>query len=114
MHHGLARAEAGADGGHALHAVDQFGHHRAEALADGRQLDLAFTHAAIQDRGDQRILIELEVGEDLGDFQARCESSTVPSAHRFFAALACCSASRANSQASFKASRSSARSTLTA
>ena len=32
----------------------------------------------------------------------------------FFAALACCSASRANSQASFKASRSSATSTLTA
>ncbi|MNP39190.1 hypothetical protein D3C76_1327530 [compost metagenome] len=38
----------------------------------------------------------------------------LPSVHRFLAALACCSASRANSQASFKASRSSARSTLTA
>jgi len=53
QHHGLARAEAGADGGHAQHAVDQFGHHRAETLADGGQRDVPFTHAAIEHGGDQ-------------------------------------------------------------
>ncbi|CRM84940.1 hypothetical protein [Pseudomonas sp. 22 E 5] len=69
QHHGLARAEAGADGGHAQHAVDQLGHHRAETLADRRQRDMPFTHAAIKHGGDQRILVQLEIGEDLGDFQ---------------------------------------------
>jgi hypothetical protein len=31
---------------------------------------------AVDDRGDQRILVELEVGENLGDLQAGAESST--------------------------------------
>ena len=70
QHHGLARAEAGADGGHAQHAVDQLGHHGAEALAHGGQRDMPFTHAAIEHGSDQRILVELEIGEDLSDFQA--------------------------------------------
>jgi hypothetical protein len=89
QHHGLARAEAGADRRHAQHAVDQLGHHRAEALADLGQ-ESAFAHAAVDDRGDQRILVELEVGEDLGDLQAGAESSTCLRP-RFLAALACCS-----------------------
>jgi hypothetical protein len=33
------------------------------------QLDLAFAHAAIDHGGDQAVLVELEVGENLGDFQ---------------------------------------------
>ena len=70
QHHRLARAEAGADGRHAQHAVDQLGHHRAETLADQRQRNMPFAHAAIEHGGDQRILVQLEIGEDLGDFQA--------------------------------------------
>ena len=74
QHQGLTGAEAGADRRHAQHAVDEFGDHRTEALADRRQLNLAFAHAAIQDRGNQRILIEFEVGENLGDLKARTET----------------------------------------
>ncbi len=53
QHHGLTRAEAGADRSHAQHAVDQLGHHGAETLAHGRQLNMPFPHAAIQHGGDQ-------------------------------------------------------------
>ncbi|MNS89134.1 hypothetical protein D3C72_1231380 [compost metagenome] len=74
QHQGFSRTQAVADRGHALHAVDELGHHRTEALADGRQLDLAFAHASIQDRGDQRVLVEFEIGEDLGDLKPCTES----------------------------------------
>lgn len=76
-HEGLAGAEAGADRRHAQHAVDQLGHHRAEALADGRQRDLAFTDATVEYRGHQRILIQLEVGKDLRDLEAGAETRHV-------------------------------------
>jgi len=69
QHHGLARTEARADGRHAQDAVNQLGHHCAETLADRRQLDVPFTHAAIEHGGDQRILVQLEIGKNLGDFQ---------------------------------------------
>lgn len=69
QHHRLARAEAGTDSRHAQHAVDQFGHDRAETLADRRQRNVPFAHAAIEHGGNQRILVQLEIGKDLGDFQ---------------------------------------------
>lgn len=74
QHHGMARIEAGADRGHAQHALDQLGHHRPEMLVDRFQGDLAFPHASIDDRGDQGLLIQLEVREDLGDFQSGLEA----------------------------------------
>jgi len=70
QHHGLARTEAGTDGRHAQHAIDQFGHHGTKTLADGGQRNMPFPHAAIEHGGDQRILVQLEIGENLGDFQA--------------------------------------------
>ena len=73
---GLAWTEAGTDGGHAQHAVDQLGHHRAEFLADRGQGNLPLAHAAIQHRRHQRILVQLEVGENLGDLQAGAETGT--------------------------------------
>ena len=73
-HQRLARAEAGADGRHALHAVDQLGNRGAETLADVRQGNLAFTHRAVNHGGDERVLVELEVGQDFGDFQARLKT----------------------------------------
>ncbi len=74
QHQRLARAEAGADRSHAQHTVDQLGHHRAEALADLGQGHLALAHRAVDDRRHQGILVELEVGEDFGDLQARLEA----------------------------------------
>jgi hypothetical protein len=70
----LARAEAGADGGHAQHAVDQLGHRGPEALIDVRQSDSTLAYGAVDDRGHQRILIELEVGKNFGDLQACLET----------------------------------------
>ncbi len=69
QHQRLARVEAVADGRHAQHTLDQLGHHRAEVLVHLGQLDLAFAHAAVDDGRDQAVLIKLEVGEYLGDFQ---------------------------------------------
>lgn len=43
-------------------------------LVDRFQGDLAFPHASIDDRGDQGLLIQLEVREDLGDFQSGLEA----------------------------------------
>lgn len=74
QHQRLARAETGTDGSHAQHAVDQFGDHRAKTLADFSQGHLAFAHGAVDDRGDQRVLVELEVGQDFSDFQAGLET----------------------------------------
>ncbi|MCY1175645.1 hypothetical protein D9M73_158890 [compost metagenome] len=74
QHQRLARAETGADGGHAQHTVDQLGHHRAKALADFGQGHLAFAYGTVDHRSDQRVLVELEVGEDFGDFQAGLET----------------------------------------
>ncbi len=73
-HQRLARVEAGADRRHAQHAFDQLGDGGAEALVDVGELDLPLAHAAVEHRGDQRVLVELEVGEDLGDFQAGLET----------------------------------------
>src|SRR5690606_29797249 len=47
--------------------------YRAESLVHCSQCDLALAHAAIDDRGDQRILIELEIGEDFRDVEAGTE-----------------------------------------
>ncbi len=69
QHQGLARIETGADGRHAQHTLDQLGHHRTETLMHVGELHLAFTHAAIDHRGDQAVLVELEVGEDFGDLE---------------------------------------------
>ncbi|RMO84044.1 hypothetical protein ALQ33_05543 [Pseudomonas syringae pv. philadelphi] len=77
QHQRLSRAEAGTDRGHAQHAVDQFGHGRAETLLDFRQRNHAFTHTTVDHRSDQRILIQLEVSEDLGDFQTGLETGGV-------------------------------------
>ncbi len=66
----LARIEAGADRRHAQYALDQLGDHRTEARMHVGELDLAFAYAAIEHGGDQAVLVELEVGEDLGDLQA--------------------------------------------
>ncbi|RMQ54470.1 hypothetical protein ALQ01_05585 [Pseudomonas savastanoi pv. glycinea] len=70
----LTRAEAGADRGHAQHAVDQFGDRRAKTLLDLRQRDDTFTHAAVNDRRNQRVLIQLEISQDLRDFQTGLET----------------------------------------
>ncbi|RMR10054.1 hypothetical protein ALP92_103717 [Pseudomonas syringae pv. primulae] len=69
QHQRLSRAEAGADRGHAQHAVDQLGDRGTKALLDVRQRNHAFAHATVHDRRDQRILIQLEVSKDLRDFQ---------------------------------------------
>ncbi|MNQ60666.1 hypothetical protein D3C85_749530 [compost metagenome] len=73
-HQGVARVEAGTDRRHAQHTVDQLGHHRAEALVHGGQGHLALAYAAVNDGGDQRILVELEVGENLRDLEAGTEA----------------------------------------
>ncbi|MCY1492451.1 hypothetical protein D9M68_262570 [compost metagenome] len=73
-HHGLPRVETGADRRHAQHALDQLGDHRTEALLHGFQLDLAFAHAAVDHRGHQGFLVELEVRQDFGDFQTGLEA----------------------------------------
>lgn len=44
QHQRLPRAETGADGRHAQHAVDQLGHHRPEPLADLGQGHFAFAY----------------------------------------------------------------------
>ena len=69
QHHRLTGAEAGTDGRHAQYTINQFGHHRTEALADGRQQHLPFAHATIENRGNQGILIQFQIGQYLGDFQ---------------------------------------------
>ncbi len=69
-HQRFARVEAGADRRHAQHTFDELGHHRPEALVHIGQLNLALTHAAVDDRSDQAVLIQFEVSEDLGDLQA--------------------------------------------
>lgn len=74
QHHGMARIEAGADRRHAQDALDQLGHHRPEALVDRLEGDLAFAYATVDDRGDQGLLVQLEVRENLGDLQARLET----------------------------------------
>lgn len=43
-------------------------------LVDRFQGDLAFPYASIDDRGDEGLLIQLEVREDLGDFQSGLEA----------------------------------------
>ena len=73
-HHRLARIEAGADRRHAQHAFDQLGDRRAEALLDLLQRCLALAHRTVQHRSQQRLLVELELGEDLGDFKAGAEA----------------------------------------
>ncbi|RMS15574.1 hypothetical protein ALP72_05645 [Pseudomonas coronafaciens pv. coronafaciens] len=74
QHQRLPGAKAGADRGHAQHAVDQFGNGGAKALLDFRQRNDPFAHATVYDRSDQRILIQLEVSEDLRDFQTGLET----------------------------------------
>ena len=106
-HQRFARVEAGADRRHAQHTFDELGHHRPEALVHIGQLNLALTHAAVDDRSDQASPDQFEVSEDLGDLRADLIAGGA-FAPEFCAALACCSASRANSQASFSAARSSA------
>ena len=69
QYHRLTGAEAGTDGRHAQYTINQFGHHRTEALADGRQQHLPFAHATIENRGNQGILIQFQIGQYLGDFQ---------------------------------------------
>ncbi|MNN06033.1 hypothetical protein D3C81_1188120 [compost metagenome] len=73
-HQRLARAQTGADRRHAQHALDQRGHRDAEVLLHRLQLHLALAHAAIEHRGNQRFLVELEVGENFGDFQPGAET----------------------------------------
>ncbi len=74
QHQRLSWAEAGTDGGHAQHTVDQLGHHRAKTLADLGEGDLALAHRAVDDRSHQRVLVELEVSKNFGDFQACLEA----------------------------------------
>src|SRR5690606_23115721 len=52
----------------------QPGHHRAEALLHGLQLDFALAHATVDHRGHQGFLIQLQVRENLGDLEARLET----------------------------------------
>ena len=73
-HHRLARVDAVADGGHAQHAFDQLGHHRAELLLHHLERGLALAHGAVDHRRHQAVLVQLEVGEDLGDLQAGLET----------------------------------------
>ncbi|MOA11562.1 hypothetical protein D3C78_1315110 [compost metagenome] len=70
----MPRVEAGADRRHAQHALDQLGHHLAETLLDGFELDLALAHAAVDHRGHQGFLVELEVREDFRDLQPGLEA----------------------------------------
>ena len=76
-HHRFTRIDTGADRRHAQHTFDQLGHHRTEALLHGGQGDLTLAHAAIDDRGNQRILIELEIGEDFRDVETGAECRCV-------------------------------------
>ncbi len=69
-HERFAWVETGADRRHAKHAFDQLGHHRAETLVHIGQLDLAFAHATVDNGGDQAVLVQLQVGEDLGNLEA--------------------------------------------
>lgn len=112
QHQRLPRAEAGADGGHAQHAVDQLGHHRTEPLADLGQGHLALAYRTVDDRGNQGILVQLEVSQDFGNFQARLEAGRTVRPG-MLGRVAFFSISWANSQASLSAARSSAESTLT-
>ncbi|MND96866.1 hypothetical protein D3C80_891690 [compost metagenome] len=70
----LARVEAGADRRHAQHAFDQLGHRRAEVLLHRLQLGLALAHRTVEHRGDQRLLVEAQIGENLRDLQAGAET----------------------------------------
>ena len=69
QHQRLARIEAGTDRRHALHAIDQLADHRTEAFLHLDQAGFALAHRTVDDRRHQAVLIELEVGENLGDLQ---------------------------------------------
>src|SRR5690606_347895 len=73
-HQRIARVHTGADRRHAQHAFDQLGDHRAEVLGHVLEADLAFAHAPINDRRLQRILVDAQVGENLGDFQTSAKA----------------------------------------
>src|SRR5690606_20609802 len=68
-HHGFARIDTGADGRHAQHTLDPLGHHRTKLLLHHLEAGLAFTHGTVDDRRHQAVLVQLEVGENLGDLQ---------------------------------------------
>ncbi|KPZ18253.1 Uncharacterized protein ALO56_05246 [Pseudomonas viridiflava] len=74
QHQRLTRTETGTDRRHAQHAVDQFGHCFTKLLLDIRQRNHAFAHAPVNDRCNQRVLIQLEVSQDLRDFQTGLET----------------------------------------
>ena len=54
---------------HALHAIDQMGDGRTKPVLDLGEIGLALAHSAIDDCGDQRILVEFEVSQDFGHFK---------------------------------------------
>ena len=62
--------EAGADGGHAQHALDQARHRLAEILVDLGQGQLPFTHRPVQHRRGQRFRVGPQIGEHIGHLQA--------------------------------------------
>ena len=74
QHHGLARIETLADRRHAQHAFDQLGHHRPEMLRGRLQGRLALAHRPVDDGRDQAVLIQLEIGQDLGHLQPSMET----------------------------------------
>ncbi len=111
QHHGLARIETLADRRHAQHAFDQLGHHRPEMLRGRFQGRLALAHRPVDDGRDQAVLIQLEIGQDLGHLQPVWKLE-VPSAQVCSTWPEFSSAVRAKPQASSKVSRSRFGSTL--
>ena len=62
--------QAGADGGHAQHALDQARHRLAEVPGHFRQGQLPFAHRPVQHRRGQRLRVGPQVGEHIGHLQA--------------------------------------------